>query len=55
MGAIWVPVYATVAFRRVYGGSLSRTIAKEIGIGAIYLVVSGVALVAMVYWVSIIA
>jgi hypothetical protein len=52
-GGIWVPVYATLAFRRVYGGSLARTIGKEIGIGAIYLVVTGVALTLMVYWVSI--
>lgn len=50
---IWIPVYATLAFRRVYGGSLGRTIVKELGIGAIYAIVSGIALVIMLYWVSI--
>ena len=55
VGTICVPVYATLAFRRVYGGSLVRTIAKELGIGAIYLVASAVALVTMVYWVSIVS
>ena len=53
LAAIWVPIYATVAFRRVYGGSLMKTIAKEVGIGAIYTVVSGIAFVVMIYWVSI--
>jgi len=50
---ILVPVYATLAFRRVYGGSLARTIAKELGIGAIYAIVSGVAFLVMIYWVSV--
>jgi hypothetical protein len=50
---IWIPIYATLAFRRVYGGSFAKTIAKEAGIGAIYAVVSGVAFIIMVYWVSI--
>ena len=53
LAAIWVPIYATVAFRRVCGGSLMKTIAKEVGIGAIYTVVSGIAFVVMIYWVSI--
>lgn len=51
----WIPVYATLAFRRVYGGSWGRTIAKELGIGAIYAIVSGMAFVIMLYWVSIAA
>ena len=50
---IVVPVYATLAFRRVYGGSLAKTIAKEFGIGAIYAIVSGVAFIVMIYWVSV--
>jgi hypothetical protein len=53
--ACWIPIYATLAFRRVYGGSWGKTIAKEIGIGAIYAIVSGVAFVIMIYWVSIAA
>jgi hypothetical protein len=51
----WILIYATQAFRRVYGGSLGKTIAKEIGIGAIYAIVSGAAFVIMIYWVSIAA
>lgn len=50
---IWIPVYATVAFRRVYGGSLKSIIMKEIGIGSLYAVASGLVLVAMIYLVSI--
>jgi len=50
---ILVPVYATLAFRRVYGGSLAKTIAKELGIGAIYAIVSGAAFIVMIYWVSV--
>lgn len=48
-----LPIYATLAFRRVYDGSIGATIAKELGIGAIYAVVSGLAFVIMIYWVSI--
>jgi hypothetical protein len=50
---LWIPIYATLAFRRVYGGSVARTIVKEIGIGAIYAVLAGIGLVLMIYWVSI--
>jgi hypothetical protein len=50
---VWIPIYATIAFRRVYGGSLSRTLAKEVAIGVIYSVAAGVGFVAMIYWVSI--
>jgi hypothetical protein len=49
-----VPVYATLAFRRTYGGSLARTLAKGVGIGAIYSVTSSVAFALMVYIVSVV-
>jgi hypothetical protein len=52
---VWIPIYATIAFRRVYGGSLRRTLAKEVAIGVIYSVAAGVGFVAMIYWVSIVA
>ena len=55
LAMVWILVYATLAFRRVYGGSLGKTIAKELGIGAIYTVISGIAFVLMIYWVSIAA
>lgn len=48
-----IPVYATLAFRRVYGGSVARTLAKELGIGVIYSVVSMVAFMATVFIVSV--
>ena len=51
--AIWIPIYATLAFRRVYGGSLARTLLKEVAIGAIYCVAAGVGFVIMIYWVSL--
>jgi hypothetical protein len=50
---VWVPVYATLAFRRTYGGGVARTLAKEVGIGTIYLVASLVALLVTVYWVAL--
>jgi len=52
---IWIPVYATRAFRRVYGGSLSRTLMKELAIGAIYCVAAAIGFIVMIYWVSIAA
>src|SRR5688500_8271167 len=48
-----IPIHATLAFRRVYGGSIGVTLLKEVAIGAIYGVASFVALLATVYWVSI--
>jgi hypothetical protein len=50
---VWIPIYATLAFRRLYGGSLIRTLVKETGIGAIYAVASGMAFLTLIYWVSI--
>lgn len=49
----WIPIYATIAFRRVYGGSLARTLVKEVGIGALYAVTAAVGFVITIYWVSI--
>ncbi|MGQ0650255.1 MAG: hypothetical protein ACT4P7_22165, partial [Gemmatimonadaceae bacterium] len=48
-----IPVYATVAFRRVYGGSRARTLLKEGAIAVIYGLTSLVAFVGVVYWVSV--
>ena len=53
--ALWIAVYATLAFRHVYGGSVLRTMAKELGIAVIYAVVTLPAFVLMIYWVSIAA
>ncbi|MBA3657678.1 MAG: DUF3667 domain-containing protein [Gemmatimonadaceae bacterium] len=52
-GLLSIPVYATIAFRRVYGGTLAGTLVKEIGIGFIYFVLSVTAMLGLVYWVSI--
>jgi hypothetical protein len=52
---VWIPVYATRAFRQVYGGSLASTLIKEAGIAVIYAVVSVAALILTLYWVSIAA
>lgn len=49
---VWIPVYATLAFRRAYGGSIKKTLVKEVAIGAIYMIVSFVALLATIYWVA---
>jgi hypothetical protein len=53
--AIWIPVYATRAFRYVYEESLARTLVKEFGIAAIYALTSLPAFILMIYWVSIAA
>src|SRR6059058_3391673 len=45
----WIPVYAALAFRRVYGGSLGKTLAKEVAIGAIYGVTAIIAFIVMLY------
>jgi hypothetical protein len=55
IGVIWLPIYAVLAFRRVYGGSYVRTVAKLVAIGAIYAVVTATAFVVLIYWVSIAA
>ena len=49
----WIPIYATLAFRRVYGGTTTQTLLKEVAIGLIYFVISVIALVLMLYWVSV--
>src|SRR4029450_5953554 len=38
-----IPIYATLAFRHTYGGSVIRTLSKEVGVGAIYFVTAAVA------------
>jgi hypothetical protein len=48
-----IPIYSTLAFRRVYGGTLGLTILKELAIALIYGVVSTVAFTGMLYWVSV--
>jgi hypothetical protein len=50
---VWIPIYATLAFRRVYGGSLGRTLLKEVAIGVIYSVAAAAGFIVMIYWVSV--
>ncbi|HJP87104.1 MAG TPA: DUF3667 domain-containing protein [Gemmatimonadaceae bacterium] len=50
---VWIPIYATVAFRRVYATSLASTILRELGIAVLYAVVSVGALIVTLYWVSV--
>jgi hypothetical protein len=50
---LWIPIYATLAFRQAYGGGMIRTLAKEIGIGTIYLTASFAALLLTVYAVAL--
>jgi hypothetical protein len=49
---VWIPIYTTIAYRRAYDGSLVATLAKEVGIGAIYLSGWLVAFIATLYLVS---
>jgi hypothetical protein len=50
---IWIPTYATLSFRRVYGGSIVATLAKEAGIAVLYAFAGMVALVATLYVVAL--
>lgn len=49
----WRREIGTQAFRRVYGSSLPSTLFREVGIAAIYAVLSLLALSLTLYWVSI--
>lgn len=48
-----VATYATLAFRRVYGGTWVGTIVKEAGIGLLYTLVTVVAFVGMIFVLSV--
>jgi hypothetical protein len=50
---LWIPTYSTLAFRRVYGGSIAKTLAKEAGIGMIYSFAAGIAFMVMLTLVSL--
>lgn len=50
---IWIPVYATIAFRRTYGGTIGRTLLKELGIGFVYFWAGIAGLLATIYWVAV--
>jgi hypothetical protein len=52
LALVSVPIYATFAFRRTYGDSFVRTVAKEVGIGAIYAAIAFAAFVVTLYLVS---
>ena len=50
---IVIPIYATMAFKRVYGGSMGMTLAKELAIGTLYCTASAIALLVTIYIVSL--
>ncbi|HEX3867215.1 MAG TPA: DUF3667 domain-containing protein [Gemmatimonadaceae bacterium] len=50
--ALWVLVYWHDAIRRVYGGSRRATIAKELGIGALYAAVTVPVSAAIALWLG---
>jgi hypothetical protein len=52
---VWICVYAVLALRRVYGGSLSRTLAKCVGIASLNLMASALALLALVFLAALMA
>jgi hypothetical protein len=52
---LWIAVYATLAFRRVYGGSYAITLMKQAGIGLLYFTVAAFAFLVTVYLVSVAA
>jgi hypothetical protein len=50
---VWIPTYATLSFRRLYGSSIAVTLLKEAGIGILYLIASFAALLTTVYFVAL--
>ena len=50
---LWIPTYFTVAFRRLYGGSVTGTLVREAGIGILYFGASVVALLVTIYAVAV--
>ncbi len=54
LGMLSIPVYSTRSLRRVYGGSIVKTVAKEIGIASIYLVLAIFAFLGLLLWVSLV-
>ncbi len=49
---IWMPLYAHLALKRVYGGPNGATALKELGIGALYALVYVPAVVMLALWVG---
>ena len=49
---VWLPIYAHLAFRRVYGGTHGGLFLKEIGIGALYVAASIPAIFVLAIWVA---
>jgi hypothetical protein len=47
-----VPLYATLAFRKTYGGSIAVTLVKQVGIGAIYSTISLAAFIATLFVIT---
>ena len=50
---VWIPIYATKAFKRAYGGSLGMTLVKELAIATLYCTASTIALLVTLYLVSL--
>jgi hypothetical protein len=49
---LWLPIYGHLSLRRVYGGSQGTTLLKELGIGALYALVSVPTMVLATLWAA---
>jgi hypothetical protein len=52
VAALWIPLYTHFALVRVYGGSQMKTLAKELGISALYGLASIPMIVLVAMWVA---
>jgi hypothetical protein len=52
LALLWLPIYGHLALRRVYGGSQTQTLLKELGIGALYAAASVPTLMLLALWVA---
>ena len=50
--AIWIPVYAHLAFRRVYGNTHIKTLFKDAGVGVLYFIATIPAMFVVALWVA---
>jgi hypothetical protein len=50
---LWIVAYTVASLRRVYGGSIAATLAKSVGIGALYMCAGTVAILGLAFWAAV--
>jgi hypothetical protein len=50
---LWILAYAILSLRRVYGGTLARTLFKGVGIATLYMIAAAPVLIGMLAWAAV--